>query len=331
MGKHGFAMAFVAFLGISGPAWPDAAPPLPLKTVADIPLEGRANRFDYQSYDPTRHLLFIAHLGDSAVTVVDTRSDKVVANIPGLKQVHGVVAIPGQGRVYATATGAQQVVAIDEEHFGIVATVPGGNYPDGMAYAPPVHKLYVSDKTGAAVVIDVNTHRPIGKIALGSEVGNVQYDPGTEHVFANVQSARELVEIDPATDRIVGRYPLPGAQGNHGLLIEPNRRLAFIACEDNAKLLVLDLRTKAVVASYSVGSSPDVLAFDPGLSTLYVASESGVVSMFEVADGEVRKLGEGHVAARAHSIAVAPESHRVYLPLENVDGRPVLRVMEPVP
>lgn len=330
MSKYRIALVLAACLGSSGPAWPDTAAPLPLKTVADIPLAGRASRFDYQTYDATRHLLFIAHLGDGAVAVVDTRSDKAVANISGLKQVHGVLAIPELGRVYASATGTRQVVAIDEKDFSLVGPVVDGMYPDGLAYAPAAHKLYISDKDGGAlVVVDVRSNQRTGTIPLGKEVGNTQYDPASGHIFANVQSANELAEIDPETDRVVGRYPLPGADGNHGLLIDPTRRLAFVACEGNARLLVMDLRTMAVLSSLAIGTAPDIVAFDPGLALLYVASESGVLSMFKVADGEIRKLGEGNVAPRAHSVVVVPETHRVYLPLENIDNHPVLRVMEP--
>jgi hypothetical protein len=35
-------------------------------------------------------------------------------------------------------------------------------------------------------------------------------------------------------------------------------------------------------------------------------------------------------APHAHAVSVDPRTHRVYLPLENVGGRPVLRVLEPV-
>lgn len=74
MTRYCQALALAAFLRISAPAWPEPGAPLPLKTITDIPLAGHTTRFDYQAYDPTCHLLFIAHLGDSAVTVVDTRS-----------------------------------------------------------------------------------------------------------------------------------------------------------------------------------------------------------------------------------------------------------------
>ena len=213
--------------------------------------------------------------------------------IPNISKVHGVLAIPELGIVYASATGTNDVVAIDEGTLQVTARAPGGVYPDGMAYAPEVHKLYVSDEHGDTdTVIDVRTNSRVATIPLGGDVGNTQYDPLTKHIFANVQTRAQLVEIDPATDRVVARIDLPGAQGNHGLLIEPKQHWAFIACEENHKLLVLDLGTRKVSKSFDVGSDPDVLGYDPALGYLYVAAESGIVSIFETKGGLVEKLGD---------------------------------------
>jgi DNA-binding beta-propeller fold protein YncE len=77
-----------------------------------------------------------------------------------------------------------------------------------------------------------------------------------------------------------------------------------------------------------IGSDPDVLAFDPALARLYVAAESGVVAVFQDHDGSLNQLG-WYRAPRAHSVAVDPTTHRVYLPLANVSGHPVLRVLVP--
>ena len=104
------------------------------------------------------------------------------------------------------------MVAIDEGILEITARVPAGHYPDGMAYAPEVHKLYVSDEHGnTETVIDVATNKRVATIALGGEVGNSQYDPVSKHIFANVQTLNQLVEIDPVTDRVVERIDLPDA------------------------------------------------------------------------------------------------------------------------
>ncbi|KUZ68196.1 YncE family protein [Burkholderia ubonensis] len=303
---------------------------LPLKHVADIPLPGRPTRLDYASLDPSRNLLFIAHLGDGEVVVFDTRASRVTARIADVSSVHGVLAVPELSRVYASATGTDEIVAIDAATSKIVARMPGGHYPDGMAYAPDVRKLYVSDEYGKTeTVIDVRSNRRVATIALDGEAGNSQYDPVSRHVFVNVQTRRQLVEIDPATDRVVGRFDLPGAKGNHGLLIDARDGLAFIACEGNDKLIVFDLHTKQVVRSFDVGADPDVLALDPGPGTLYVAGEAGTVSMFRVRRADVAGIGEGRVGPNAHVVAVDATTHRSYFPLKRVDGRPVLRIFEP--
>ena len=128
---------------------------------------------------------------------------------------------------------------------------------------------------------------------------------------------------------VVDRIDLPGARENHGLLIEPERRRAFIACEGNAKLLVLDLQTKKITASFDVGGQPDVLAYDPGLHRLYVAGEAGIVSMFDVEPGMTSKVGEALLGPHAHVVGVDTSTHYVFFPLEDVGGRTVLRILRP--
>jgi YVTN family beta-propeller protein len=323
----------IGFLLIGGAtAGPQKEPPrsLVMNQVADYPLPGRATRWDYMSFDPLRSRLFIAHLGDSAVVVYDTDAKKVVGVIPDIGEVHGTLAVPNEGRIYATATKTDEVVAIDAATLHVLARIPTGKHPDGLAYAPEAHKLYVSDEYGKTeTVVDAQANKRVATIQLGGDVGNTQYDPGSRHIFVNVQGTGELVEIDPASDAVVARIPIPEANGNHGLLIESDFRLAFIANEGNNRLLVMDLNTKKLVADFAVGKGPDVVAYDVALGIVYVASESGVVSEFQVTGQGVTKIGEGVVGANAHTVAVEPATHKVYFPLRDSRRPPVLRVMQP--
>ena len=59
-----------------------------------------------------------------------------------------------------------------------------------------------------------------------------------------------------------------------------------------------------------------------------MAAESGVVAAFGERDGSLVQLG-WYRAPKAHSVAVDPATHRVYLPLADVSGHPVLRVLAP--
>lgn len=139
-----------------------------------------------------------------------------------------------------------------------------------------------------------------------------------------------MVAIDPATERIIQRYALPGSDHPHGFAIDEEDRLAFMASEDNAAVQVIDLRTMRVVGRRGVGDEPDVLAWDADWRRLYVASEGGVLSAFWLHGATLEPVGEIR-APHAHTVSVDPRTHRVYLPLENVGGRPVLRIYQPEP
>ncbi len=299
-----------------------------IRVIADIPLSGGASRFDYQSLDAHRGLLFIAHLAASTVSVFDTKARKVLADIPAIPGVHGVLVVPELGRVYASATDANQVAVIDEHTLHVLTTIPGGVYPDGLAYDPALHHLFVSDETGQTeTVIDTQTNQRIATIPLGGEAGNTQYDPISERIFVDVQTQNQLVAIDPATNQILAKYALSGCQHDHSLLIEGSVRLAFVTCDGNNVLLVVDLaHAMQVLSVQPVGETPDVLAFEQDRRLLYVACESGVVSVFQEQGHKVRKVGDQFVALEAHSIAVDQQTHQVYLPLEDVGGKPVLRI-----
>jgi DNA-binding beta-propeller fold protein YncE len=303
---------------------------LPLVRVAAVALPGNPPRLDYQSLDVKRHLLFIAHLGDSVVIVVDARSRRVVATVPGISDVHSVIAVPELNTVYASATGTNEVVAIRESTLKVIARTSGGAYPDGMAYDPVTHRLFVSDEHGRTeTVIDTKSNERIATIPLGGDVGNTQYDPVSRHIFVNVQTLGQLVEIDPVNNAILGRTSLSGAVciGNHGLLIDSRNRRAFIVCEESATLLFLDMRTKRIQGNWAIGEDPDVLALDPGIHHLFVAAESGVVSIFSD-EAHVARVAEGWLAPAAQTVAVDPRTHLIYFPLESVGGSPVLQIMK---
>ena len=307
-----------------------AAGALPLKVLTDIPLTGGTTRLDYQSLDSGSGRLYIAHLGSDLMTVFEVNKQTIVGDVKDLKHVHGVLAVPELHRVYASATGTNELAVIDDQSLRVIARVPAGDYPDGIAYASKENKIYVSDLHGKSdTVIDAKTNQRLTTISLGGGAGNSQYDSVSDRIFVTVDGREELAEIDPNSDQVAARYPLTGCQGSHGLLIDSENRLAFAACEENSKLVIFDLQSKKATDTLSVGADPDVLAFDTTLHRLYVSAESGNISIFEEHDRRLQKVAEGFFAANAHTVAVDSRTHRVYWPLQNVGGKPVLRITVP--
>jgi len=306
-----------------------AAELAPLELVADVPLSGAAVRFDYQSLDLANNRLYIAHMNADQLVVFDTKKRAVIATLAGFPSVHGVIAVPELNKVYASATGDHKVVAVDAETLRIIAKAGPIHYPDGLAYASGVKRIFVSDEHGNAdAVIDATTDALLKTIPLGGRAGNTVYDPGSGKILVAVSQKDELVMIDPASEAIIGRYSLPGIEGAHGVALDVSARLAFVAGEGNNKLAVFDLSSMRVLGTYPVGRDPDVVAFDPGVKTLYVAAESGQVTVFQ--ENEKNLVFKGRInMPHAHTVSVDPQTHLVYFPLQNLNGHPVLRIMTP--
>src|SRR5438034_4973950 len=108
---------------------------LPLRTVARVQLPGLAARFDYTSVDPTTNRLWIAHMDANQLLAFDVIHRRIVKTIPAAG-VHGVIAVPQLGRVYASATNDHEMLTIDARSGKILARAPAGEYPDGLTYDP---------------------------------------------------------------------------------------------------------------------------------------------------------------------------------------------------
>ncbi len=300
-----------------------------LKKVADVPMPGPAVRFDYQSFDPSSGRLYIAHMNADQLVIFDTTKRQVVANLDGFPRVHGVTVAGAIHRVYASATGSHQIVAVDLETLKIVGRAGPIVYPDGLAYAPKQNKIFVSDEHGGVdAVIDAASNKLIKNIRLGGGAGNTVYDPVSGHIVVAVHGVNVLAIIDPETNRIIRRVPLAGIENPHGIALDVASHIAFVAGEENHTLAMVDLSRMKVLSTYQVGDDPDVLAYDPGLKRLYVSAESGRVAVFR-REGTGLALLDSFDMPHAHTVSVDPKTHLVYFPLENVDGRPVLRIMRP--
>src|SRR5262249_14359959 len=165
----------------------------PFETIADIPLGAATSRLDYQSLDPTTGRLFVAEMGAAKLLVFDVRNQKVERELDGFPKVTGVLAVPELHKVYASVPGAGlgaglsvvlgmarlssgsgKVAILDSTTLKEIARPSAGVFPDGIAYDPDDHKIFVSDELGSAVdVIDGLTDKAIARIDTAGEVGNV--------------------------------------------------------------------------------------------------------------------------------------------------------------
>lgn len=320
--------------------------------VGDYPLGISTNRMDYESYDPTTGRLFIAKMGEGHLLVFDTKLNQLIKDVPGFPKITGVLAVPQMHRLYASVPGAGlgpsisvalgmaglssgtgALAVLDSDDLHEIARLPAGVFPDGITHDPVRNRVFVSDEFGGAVMaFDAATNKPLARIDTGGQVGNVRYDKITDRIYVPVQNKGKLAAIDPQALTVLESHPLPGGSHPHGLIIAPGAAIGYVACDGDDRLLVVDLAAGKVLSVAPLGHDPDVLAIDEGRKRLYVASESGMLSIFDITKPTAPvSLGDVFIGANAHTIAVDPATHRLFFAMGESGGQAMVRVLLPKP
>lgn len=333
--KQIFVLLALVALAVVAPAQVAPAAGRTLRQISAFDLPGPPGlRFDYLAIDTADHWLFSAHLGAGQTYVINMKADGVatkwvVGTIHDTPGVEGIEFDPATRTVYTSDWRDSTIGVASLASMKIVKKLPTESKPDGSAFAAPFHKLYVSDERGKAeAVVDTRSNTIIKTLHFDSETGMPQYDPVARKVYVNLQDDDVFAVIDPATDQVVAKYPVAGCRGNHGMALDAEHHRAFLSCEENLRMTVLDLDAHKAIASFPMPAGPDVIKYDPGLGRIYVACSSGSIAVFhQDSPTQYRHLENFPVQPKVHSLAVDPETHRVYTPEEQENGRPVARMI----
>ena len=301
-----------------------------LRKVGAIDLPGpKGERFDYLTMDDEDHYLLSAHLGPGILYVIDVRTNQLVKAIPGVPGITGLEYIPGLRKIYTSDWGENKVGVVDLRKMIVSKRLPTADKPNGSVYATGFGKVYVSDTDGKAVaIVDVAKDEIVKTLTFDSATGMPQYDSTARRIYVNLRSANEIAEIDPAKDTVVGRYPVEGCQGNHGMAMDAEHHRAFLLCGGNRTLTVFALDSHRAIGHLPLAQGADVAKFDPGLGRIYAACSSGVIGVYQEDDPDrFRKLEDFPVQRLVHSLAVDTATHRVYAPEQEEDGQPVARMI----
>jgi DNA-binding beta-propeller fold protein YncE len=207
-----------------------------------------------------------------------------------------------------------QVAVVDRKTLAKTGAIPLNGPADLIAMDTRRGHLYVGhDDAGEIWVCDAKSEKVIGKVTFPAGEGpeGVLYDAGSDRVYQSVKTDDSVLEIDPASNRIMARWPTGPATGPHGLAMDADRHWLFSAGA-NGKLAVLDARSGNRVAEVDIASGVDQIGFDPGKRRVYCGSRTGVISVVaETATGAVL-LENVKTATGAKSIAVDPKRHDVW-------------------
>jgi DNA-binding beta-propeller fold protein YncE len=283
-----------------------------------LPRNGALSVQDYLTLSGNTLFATAESSGSVFKIVLDPRDGaKAVAveELPGKPSVHGVALLPSRNRAFVSRSDANTVDLFDPESLRRLGSVPVADDADAILYVPGVNLIYLANGDAhLATLIDPDGGVAVGTIPLNGKPEFAVYDARDDLVYQNLEDLNAIAAINLRTRSVSGLWPLQSCDRPTGLALDPQHRRLFAVCNANATLVVFDMVSHRTVASLDIGGGPDSVAYDPALRRIYSAGKAGKLTIIQQ-DGEdtYRVLEQVSTHYGAHTLAVDPVSHKVYV------------------
>jgi hypothetical protein len=303
--------------------------PGPLKLVQTIPLPGlKDGDFDHFQVDLPGRRLFLAAEDNSAIEVIDLRTNKVVHKITGPKGTkvpHSMAYNPDSKKLFVVDDGGpNQVEIYDGTSFEFLGAIPMGAHADASIYDPASKLFYVGNGGKQAKedfcilsIVDTTTGKKVGDIRIdgADRVEAMAIEYSGPRMFVNLYNKAAIAVIDREKRAVVETWSIAQEGRNNGSMAfdEADHRL-FVHAREPGKIVVMDSNSGKIVTTLQSGGMVDDAVYDAKLKRIYV---TGVpfINVFQKSDEGERYDLLGQVPTAFHSITalLVPDLNRYYL------------------
>jgi DNA-binding beta-propeller fold protein YncE len=286
--------------------------------------------FDYMEVDDQYRRLLVSHTSTRTLDIVDLQNDTLARQVE-VGEGHGIAVDVKDGRYFVGTSRPQFVVDVQRKYMVKQNQVPMAGPIDAIALDTKSDMVYADRAdNGQVVVIDAKSHRIVTNIDVSGQLEFIVYDPVSDRIYQNVTSTGHVAVIDPSTNTVVASWPAAPAQELRGLAVDGTTHRLFSA-GGNGKLAEIDTTSGAVVDAADIAPGVDQIAFDPATKRIYCASGTGLLSVVAETNTGVQSLGDVTVPRHAHTVAVDPTSHNVWISYGAVDNDYIMKLVPVVP
>lgn len=297
------------FVASSGGFGADAAPSQVLRLDPQTLAVQQAIALERKAFgvvlDDTTGRLYVGNTVDTSVTVVDTKSNRVLGVIQLMKKVPGkdgklsyshdlreLVVDPAAQRLYVTghSTEGSVLFVVDTRTMTVIKTIPGL----GRAKAPGLfldaerHRIFTSNLLGEVVMVDTRSLKVTRRLQTSAaQPMNLTYDPAGDRLFVTDQGAENIRKwMEKAAPNFKPVHPgnrvlvlevgsgrelasIPAPNGPLAIRLDAPRQRLYITSREGGKISVYDSTTYALIDTIDVPDHPQSLALDEARNVLY--------------------------------------------------------------
>ncbi len=294
---------------------------------------GGDGAWDYVTVDSQTHRLFVPRT--THTQILDADSGKVLGDIPGQKEAHGVAIVPSLGRGFITdGGGAGAITIFDLKTYAVLGKLAALPDSDGIIYDAASNRvLFVSGDEGKLLTFKADIDPKSGKIDRPIDLGGAPeflVADGAGKAFVNLKDKSTLAEVDLKTRKVLTRWPVtPGGQPV-GLSLDKKTHRLFVGCRNPQLLVVMSTEDGKVLASVPIGAGVDATQFEAGQA--FASSGDGTLAVAGDVAGKFSVEQVVKTPAGARTMGVDLSTHRLYLPTAEFEtpkpgatGRPKAR------
>jgi hypothetical protein len=244
------------------------------------------------------------------VSLLEVAAKIPLGNVAG--RIDHLAVDLGRQRVFVAELGNNTLGIVDLANAKLLGRLTGLMAPQGVGYDAAVDIVYVANAgDGAVNLYQGESYAALEKIQLGKDADNVRIDTAGHRVIVGYGSGA-LAIIDSATHRKIADVPL--SEHPEGFQLEPESGHVFINLPDAQAIAVVDIASKAQVASWEQvarnGNFP--MALDLARRQLLTVFRSpALLAIFSMVDGTpVAKI---ETCGDSDDVFVDAKRHRAYV------------------
>jgi DNA-binding beta-propeller fold protein YncE len=283
----------------------------PLERIATIQLKGVPGTLDHLGADFDHSRLFVANQSNDTLDVVDTRSDKLVKQVAGQKQIHGIAYAADLDRIFV-GNGDGVCNAIDGKDYTLLKSIPVPD-ADSVRYDARKHRVYVAGEKNIAV-IDAKSLDLLSTVKLPAPPHGFQVSAKSARVYVNTGVPCEVSVVDADKSEVAARYPLGAHKGIGPLTLDEANQRILVGLRREPRLAVLDLESGTERASVPIPEGSDDMALDTQTKRIYISCSSGFVAIIRQIDADhYESVAKVSTVKGAKTSAYDPTTKRVYV------------------
>ncbi len=235
-------------------------------------------------------LLVVSNEVGGSLSLVDTGSLEVIAEIEVGRRPRGVRVAPGGRLAYVALSGSPRCPPwMDEDECG----EPDKTY-DGIAE------------------VDLEARELVRILPGGSDPETFDLTPDGARMVVSNEDADEASLVDVASGRIIRTVPV--GREPEGVRISPDGTLAYVTGETDHDVTVLATSSGEEIARIRVGERPRDAVFTRDGARAYVSAEiAGTVSEIIVAEHRVERTFRLPEDSRSMGVALSPDDRTLYV------------------